>query len=139
MSRKPENTFIASVHKYLPPELYRMKNSNMFNSGIADVWYDGRRDLWLEYKFLVLPKRADTVIDLVSGKQPAISALQQMWLRDRHNNGRQVGVVVGCKAGGVWFPGVSWAEPITTKEFIDDILPRPKLAQLIVDLTGGVM
>mgnify|MGYP003609555235 CR=1 FL=1 len=67
MSRKPENTFIASVHKHLPVGLYSMKNHNQYNAGIADVWYSAKRDWWIEYKFLVLPKRDTTVIDLIGG------------------------------------------------------------------------
>ena len=54
MSQGPENAFIASIHRHLPsPEtLYRMKNHNEYNGGIADCWYSGKRDLWIEYKFI---------------------------------------------------------------------------------------
>ena len=95
MSRGPENIFIASVHKHLPAKVYRMKNNNQYNGGIADVWYSGQLDLWVEYKFITLPARDDTVVDLISGKDPAISALQQNWLRSRSAEGRKVGVIVG--------------------------------------------
>lgn len=93
MAKQPEGTFIASVHKHLPEGLYRQKNHNPYNGGIADVWYSGERDLWVEYKFLVLPKRDTTVIDLVGGKEPSISRLQQEWLHSRHCEGRNVGVI----------------------------------------------
>ena len=131
MSSKPETTFIASVHKHLPKDLYSMKNHNPYNGGIADVWYSGERDLWVEYKFLVLPKRSTTMINLVSGDNPAISHLQQEWLHSRHCEGRNVGVIVGCKEGGVWFPGVSWDITYTTEWFRERILPRKALADLI--------
>lgn len=137
MSKGPENTFIGSVHRHLPVGLYSMKNHNQYNAGIADVWYDGERDLWVEYKFIVLPKRESTVIDLIGGSNPAISVLQQQWLKDRHANGRQVGVIVGSKDGGVWFPGVSWDTTYTTGWFRANLLPRKQLAQTIVGLTGG--
>lgn len=131
MSSKPENTFITSVHKHLPESLYRQKNHNQYNGGIADVWYSGASDLWIEYKFLVLPKRGTTIIDLINGKDPSISYLQQKWLKDRHAEGRSVGVIVGCKEGGVWFPGVSWDTTYTTEWFRERILPRKALADLI--------
>lgn len=137
MSSKPENTFIASVHRHLPTDLYRMKNHNPYNSGIADCWYSGTAaDLWVEYKFLVLPKRPTTVIDLISGDNPAISHLQQEWLRGRHEEGRQVGVIVGCKDGGVWFPGQTWDTTYTMEQFRSRLLPRKELATLVFDLVS---
>lgn len=118
-------------------ELYRMKNHNEFNAGIADVWYSGTAsDLWVEYKFIAVPVRDTTVIDLVSGDKPAISHLQQAWLTERHAEGRNVGVIVGCKDGGVWFPGVSWGKTYTAKQFRSDILARKALAKVINDLVS---
>jgi len=137
MSRGPENTFIASVHKHLPVDLYRMKNHNEYNGGIADCWYDGERDLWIEYKFIKVPVRDATVIDLIDGNDPAISILQQTWLKDRHTNGRQVGVIVGSEKGGVWFPGISWERTYTASEFRSLLVPRAKLADIIYSLTRG--
>ena len=133
MSSKPENTFIASVHKHLPKDLYCMKNHNQYNGGIADVWYSGVSDLWIEYKFLVLPKRGTTIIDLINGEDPSISCLQQKWLKDRHAEGRSVGVIVGCKKGGVWFPGLSWDTTYTTEWFRESILSRKEIAGRITE------
>lgn len=135
MSKGPENTFIGSVHRHLPVELYHMKNHNQYNGGIADVWYSGGKDLWVEYKFIVIPKRDGTVIDLLGGKSPEISALQQEWLRSRHAEGRNVGVIVGSKDGGVWFPGCTWDTTYTAQEFRQRVVPRKQLADLITSLT----
>ena len=131
MSQGPENTFIGSVHKHLPAGIYRMKNHNQYNGGIADVWYSGVRDLWVEYKFIVVPKRPDTVIDLTTGKNPAISYLQQEWLRSRHEEGRSVGVIVGSKDGGVWFPGLTWDATYPAKKFLFLLQTRKDLAGTI--------
>ena len=131
MSQGPENTFIGSVHKHLPAGIYRMKNHNQYNGGIADVWYSGVRDLWVEYKFIVVPKRPDTVIDLITGKNPAISYLQQEWLRSRHAEGRSVGVIVGSKDGGVWFPGLTWDATYPAKKFLSLLQTRKDLAGTI--------
>ena len=113
-----------------------MKNHNQYNSGIADVWYSGRKDFWIEYKFIKIPARPQTIIDLTEGKKPEISHLQQEWLTARHAEGRNVGVIVGCKEGGVWFPGISWNTPIDAAAFRSRVMPRPEVGKLIVLLTG---
>lgn len=130
MSRGPENTFIASVHKHLAPAVYSMKNHNEYNGGIADVWYDGPQcDLWVEYKFIAVPKRDDTIVKI------DLSELQKSWLHDRHKNGRNVAVIVGCKDGGVWSPGMSWDVPLTAKQFREELCTRQQLARLINEYT----
>ena len=132
MARGPENTFIGSVHRHLPPvkNVYRMKNHNEYVAGVADCWYDGNdTDLWVEYKFLVVPKRDTTVIDLMNPKADQISPLQAEWLADRSRNGRNVWVIVGCKEGGVVFKDMTWVRPVTTGEFRNSILSRPKIAE----------
>lgn len=122
----PENTFIASVHRHLPVKLYRMKNHNQFNGGIADCWYSGPAgDLWVEYKFIVIPKRDDTVIKI------ELSELQKNWLTSRHHEGRRVAVVVGSKEGGVWFGGVDWKIARAAKDFRDMVMSRNALATRI--------
>lgn len=110
-----------------------MKNHNQYNGGIADVWYSGSaKDLWIEYKFIAIPKRADTVIDLVGGKNPSVSYLQQEWLKARHAEGRSVGVLVGSRDGGVWLPGVTWDKSYSSEAFQSWIISRPVLAQVII-------
>lgn len=135
MSSGPENTFIRSLHRLLPAGVYRMKNHNPYNSGIADCWYSGNAgDLWVEYKFLVLPKRAATVVDITAGNAPPLTALQQDWLRSRHAEGRGVGVIIGMPQGGLWLPGVSWEKPTSSAECSAAMLSRPALAKLITGL-----
>ena len=139
MSKGPENTFISSVHRYLPDALYRMKNHNQYNGGIADVWYSGTRaDLWVEYKYLEVPKRPETLIDLKDLKKPyCLSALQQEWLASRFIEGRNVGVIIGSKNGGVWLPAASFGTAMTARYFLDAMRSRRELAELIVEKTYG--
>ena len=130
----PENTFIASVHRHLPASLYRMKNHNQYNGGIADVWYSGTKDLWIEYKFIAVPKRPDTVIDLTTKPlkgDSVISTLQQEWLKARHAEGRAVGVIIGSKDGGVWCPGLTWMRTWTAQQFTSTVQSRSLLASQI--------
>ena len=128
----PENTFIGSVHRHLPAGIYSMKNHNQYNGGIPDVWYSGPTgDLWIEYKFIVIPKRDDTPINV------NLSELQKDWLAARHDEGRRVGVIVGSKNGGVWMPGTVWQIPHTAKSFSAAMVGRPGLATIINHLTNG--
>ena len=122
----PENTFIGSVHRHLPVGLYHMKNHNPYNGGIADVWYSGNAaDLWIEYKFIVIPKRPNTLITI------ELSELQKNWLRSRHAEGRSVGVIVGCREGGVFLAGESWGSEITADYFRKIVQSRSALADAI--------
>lgn len=133
---------MASVNKHLPPrsELHREKMANPYRGGTFDHWYDGKRDLWIEWKFIDLPKRPGTMIDLVTprGKkqESPLSALQQQWGRDRHSNGRQVWVVVGCKEGGVIFTAPcgerGWETPLTAEAFGKRLISRKQIAESIV-------
>jgi hypothetical protein len=134
----PENTFIGSVHKHLPVGLYHMKNHNQYNGGIADVWYSGAEsDLWIEYKFIKVPARGDTVINLTAGKKPEISFLQQDWLRSRSGEGRNIGVLVGSKDGGVWFPATLWELTFDAATFRKALRTRKELAALITSFVGA--
>ena len=141
MASKPETTFYTSVHTHLPPEsvLHREKMANPYRGGTFDHWYDGpKADLWIEWKFIEVPKRPGTIIDLVTprGKkmESPLSALQQDWGRRRYFNGRDVWVVVGCKDGGVIFTNpLEWKAKITAGEFRDSLLTRKQIADRIKD------
>jgi hypothetical protein len=138
MAVKPENTFRGSVHKHLPRNLYHEKMNNPFAAGIADDYYSGMKaDLWVEYKFILVPKQAKTRIDLVSGKKPPLSPMQQHWLRERHREGRNVRVIVGCKEGGVIFADLEWETPITQQAFVSKLQSRADLASWILAFTQG--
>jgi len=108
-----------------------MKNHNEYNSGIADCWYSGRTDLWIEYKFIAVPKRPDTVVDLVGGKNPPISPLQRDWLMERHSEGRNVWVVVGSKEGGVVYRNMTWELSLTAAQFRAQLRSRAEVADYL--------
>ena len=46
MSKGPENTFIASIHRCLPRSVYTLKNHNQYNGGIAGAGLLGRLAAW---------------------------------------------------------------------------------------------
>lgn len=129
---KPENSFIKGVHTYLPDECYRMKNHNAYTGGVFDCWYSGlgkdSGDLWVEYKFIVLPKRPDTLI------VPELSKLQLEWGRGRFDERRSVWVIVGCKEGGVIFKTPkAWSQATSCTDFKSSLLSRRDLAETITN------
>lgn len=134
MSRGPETRFIASIHRLLVNHPYRMKNHNAYVGGPADVWYSGSRiDCWIEYKYV---ERLPAFIDLTDLKKNyALSGLQQEWLRDRSDEGRNIFVILGCKEGGVIFVRRNWEEKHSIKDCV--VLTRLKIAVWITELTTG--
>lgn len=131
---KPETTFTNGVHKYLPPgreEPYWMKNNNIYTAGIWDCWYSGHAaDLWVEYKFVVLPKRDTTLI------VPELSELQKDWGEKRLDEGRNMAVIVGCKEGGVLMrKRTEWGRAWTKDEFVSRLMSRKELAEWIISFT----
>lgn len=141
MAAKPETTFYTSVHRHLPPlsELHREKMNNPYRGGTFDHWYSGKKDLWVEWKFIKLPARASTEIDLCGGKSPTLSALQQEWGYRRFLEGRKVWVVVGCTEGGVIMRSPSrWMQPWTTAEFQQALMSRQDIAREILRTTRGL-
>lgn len=131
MAKKPETTFIESVHRHLPANIHREKMNNPYSSGTADVWYSGcKNDLWLEYKFLPrVPQRG--IVD------PAklLSALQVRWLNGRYDEGRTVGVCIGCPDGGIILRYREWGHEILAKDFVDRLCSRKDLAFQIEQIT----
>jgi hypothetical protein len=133
MSAKQETTFIGGVHKQLPPgrrDPYWMKNNNQYTSGIWDVWYSGSTaDLWVEYKFIDVPLRASTLI------LPNLSELQLQWGRERHKEGRNVAVIVGCKEGGVIYENLEWEREMSAAAFKVMVRSRAEIAKWIMAYT----
>lgn len=130
--RKPENTFIVGVHKYLPPEtfLHREKMNNPYRSATADWWYSGDAlDLWVEYKYIKdLPVRDATLV------KPGLSDLQKDWCTARYKEGRHVRVVVGTKHGCIVFRNPQeWLKGLSVGECRARMLLRADFASRIRD------
>lgn len=129
MAAKPENTFITGVHKYLP-DVYKEKMYNPYRSGTADVWYSGDMgDIWIEYKYIPkIPKSLKIV--------PALTDRQLKWLRDRHAEGRNIAVILGCPAGGVFYQHMQWEQSMSDVQMRARLYSRTDLAGLIREHTG---
>jgi hypothetical protein len=133
MAQKPENAFIAGVHKHLPPvkTFHREKMNNPYSSGTADVWYSSVFDLWVEYKYIQkLPVRVPVPVDL--------SELQKDWLERRYREGRNVWVIVGFNKGGVILQDLQWELPMSVAEFVQRAVDRKIIATSIIRECGGL-
>lgn len=108
MSNKPETRFYMSIHRLLCKNLYFEKMHNPFRGGTPDVWYSGTLDdLWVEYKWLVkVPVRAPVKVT------PLLSPLQQQWLENRYDEGRNVVVILGSAKGAYIYEGINWKQEL---------------------------
>ncbi len=132
MASKSETVFYTGVHKHLPPSLYRMKTFNPYLGGPWDFWFSGQDDdLWVEYKWVILPKRDSTKVDVT------LSKLQVEWGDGRIKEGRYLAVIVGCKEGGVILENKDWLKPLSCLQFKKQIRSRAEIALWITNATGG--
>ena len=113
MASKPETNFTRRITKLLPKSIYYMKNNNQYIAGVPDMWFSGdRSDLWCEMKYVdPLP------VNVPVRPSKLLSALQMAWLNQRYAQGRNVAVIIGCKAGGVILTNLNWEKDIPITEF----------------------
>ena len=147
MAIKPETRFIASVNRRLPLKrrresaaarqrygfaIHYEKMANPWSSGAADCWYSGRRDLWVEYKYLPrLPARADI------RPERLLSAQQLDWLSERAKEGRNVCVIIGCPEGGAILAPQELETAISLPAFKARTLTPEALARRLIALIEG--
>ena len=148
MAIKPENRFINSINDRLPIKkrsgstkarakfdtskwIHYEKMNNPYNSGTADSYYSGIRDIWIEWKFLPkLPVRDMTMIY----PQKLLSALQLEWLNGRWSEGRLVFVGIGCPDGGVLLRDLEWNNEMSTLTFRSRLQSKDSLAESIREI-----
>lgn len=132
MSRaKPETNFSNALRDALPEGIYSMKNNNEYIAGIPDLWFSGSKaDLWAELKFV--PK-----LPVRSPLRPykLLSELQVKWLRERHLEGRNVCVIIGCKQGvkfaGIVLQDLAWEKDIDPQHLPALIRSKSELALFV--------
>jgi hypothetical protein len=144
MPAKPETRFIGLLNNRLPikkrresarsraayPErhIHYEKMNNPYSSGTFDGWYSGKRDLWIEFKYLpTVPVRAT-----VSARK-LLSELQFNWGNERHEEGRAVAVIIGCPAGGVVLVDRAWEQDLSADQFKTLMLSLDDLAAWVVE------
>lgn len=103
-----------------------MKNNNPYTGGIPDYWYSGKRDLWVEYKYL--PK---VPVRKIVKPLEMLSALQIDWINGRSAEGRSIVVIIGCPDGGVVLSNGMWNTEFSPQEFCSLIRSKKEVAEAI--------
>jgi hypothetical protein len=125
---KPENRFIAAVHKELHPDIEREKMFNPMRGGTADCNYAGFADeLWVEYKW--------HLAQAWRRLKPTLSPLQMNWLVKRYDRGREPWVVVGFPTGCIILRDPkAWKQGVARDEA--QVLTKQELARRIETRCG---
>jgi len=85
-----EHGFIKAVHRHLPAELYRWKIHDTYTGGVPDAYYCGPAgSLWVEYKYIKLPKRESTIVTYCTTEQ------QRVWLTKMQKYGQLTTLIIG--------------------------------------------
>jgi hypothetical protein len=139
MTRKKETTFYTGVNNELhelDPEVYFEKMYNPLRGGTPDMYYEHRRNLWVEYKYVVTPAQARTLVRF------DVSSLQNDWLTRNYDNGHEPWVIVGTHAGRVPMGVIvkeprEWRMGMTCDYFRGRLMTRKQIAQAILDRVNG--
>ena len=129
-----ETQYWQKLRKLLVKEVsYLWKINASYVAGVPDWYVSDKRDAWIENKRVKSDaKLPPEILDLTSHKD-YLTKNQQLWLSDRHSEGRSVGVVVFGQAGHLWLPGLDFLRPITREEYLDRALTMPELATEIIE------
>lgn len=128
-----ESDYWQALRKKLRDRVYAWKINASYVRGVPDWWASGsEQDLWVENK------RVQTVPPVLTLTDPKkyLTMHQQIWLEQRHEEGRQVAVVVFSKSGHLYLPGLEWKKPIPRLQFLDKSLSMEELADHIVEILG---
>lgn len=129
-----EHGFIKAVHRHLPKEVYRWKIHDTYTGGVPDAFYCGPAgSLWIEYKYIQLPKRKSTIVTF------GTSELQRIWLTKMQNNGQLTGLIVGWERQATVIDPSLLLSPINSGDLIKQGMPFKHVAKHIETtcMSGG--
>ena len=112
-----------------------MKLNLAYQAGVPDCYYSGSvMGLWSEHKrFKVTPP----IMDLT--KHAVTTKLQQKWLIDRYEEGRNVCVIIFTDDSGHMLRwGRDWEVPISREEFKAKAVTMKQLSVQLVTLVGSL-
>ena len=94
-------------------DTYEWKINDNFTNGVPDLFLEGiTRDLWVEIKYITLPKREKTIVrpyNLLSGNQ-------KLWLDRRYARRQDAILLLGTDKGAVILTGGQWANEYSDGE-----------------------
>lgn len=122
------------MHRHIPSEVYRWKIHDTYTGGVPDAFYCGPAgSLWVEYKYIKLPKRKTTPVTF------GISELQRIWLTRMALYGQTTLLAVGWQQSAQVFYGSNLHQKVRQDELVENPLGFKGLAALITQhcLSGG--
>lgn len=125
-----EHSFIRSVHRYLPLELFKWKIHDTFAGGVPDTFYAGPSSiLFVEYKYVKkLPKRDSSTL------KTSLSPQQIQWLNRMTDFNQRAAVVIGCEETAVILENKEWENPLSKLEYLKRAVPRKAVAEWIASV-----
>lgn len=115
-----EASVTRAFNKKLPDEIHVWKINARFANGVPDCWYSGPGgDMWVEWKLLPQPPSR--------AHKPRLSALQERWLNEQYDKGRNCKVVVALpKKQFLLYESKAWSQktlpPQLTEQKLKDLL-----------------
>ena len=131
-----ETKYWQALRKFLVPMVYAWKINANYAAGVPD-WYGSgmHQDLWIENKRIKNNGEPPESLDLTDYKH-YLTVNQQLWLKRRHNEGRNTGVLVFSKRGHVLLLGDAWQKPISRKDFLEAAMPPRDMAVRLINILG---
>lgn len=130
-----ESDYWQALRKKLKNRVYTWKINASYARGVPDCWLSGSlQDLWVENK-RVATDSPPLSLDLTDHTK-YLTLLQQMWLKERYDEGRNVAVIVFGKPGHLFLDGLDWNRPITRLQYLDQAMSMDELADHIVAMLG---
>lgn len=130
-----ESDYWQALRKKLKNRVYTWKINASYAKGVPD-WYGSgmHQGLWVENK-RVKTTTLPPLLDLTDHKK-YLTHHQQMWLSDRHAEGRHVAVVVFSKVGHIYLEGTGFKEPVSRHHFMETAMNMNELADHLVEILG---
>lgn len=131
-----ETKYWQRLRKLIKPQLaYVWKVHASYEAGVPDWWASDIFDWWVENK-RVASKLPPLSLDLTN-HQKYLSMNQQLWLQRRHEEGRNVGVIVFAEVGHLWLPRLEWQQPISRLQYLNRAMDMKTLAHKMVAVIKG--
>ena len=130
-----EHSFVKSVHRKLPVDLYKWKIHDSYTNGVPDSMYAGDKGiLFVEYKYVPsLPKIKTTPIKI------NLSKLQLQWLNNFVDMGHNAAVVVGTEGKNILIlQDKQWNTPISKENFLKKAVIPSDLSNFILNVCTNI-
>jgi hypothetical protein len=126
MATKPEARFVNGVHRYLRGEVHHESLYSPYVRGRPDQYYESFGGIILiEYKY---------ISRIPPNVYPALSTLQEQWIKRAYKHGIKTAVIVGYENHGYIYTNPDdWYLPVSRDDFIRRSMSQIELATWITN------